>query len=221
VTYTLPSKSTSLINHSQKPTSSTLRSRRNGSLCGCTWPIRPYELPISKSEHGVRLTLLQIFRRLFYPTTLFTNRGPESSPWDIDRPERLLALVVYIFEEDVVKNKRCSVCAKPRGPSPMRTCLIPKGDILRGSCTNCHYHGNGLGCSHARGKGNLTRDKLPRMGWLLMDVIVINHKKRVDEEEAAYPYSHHARAVRCLTGRRVGAPQGYVEGGSASPGVAA
>ncbi|KAK4239819.1 hypothetical protein C8A03DRAFT_32095 [Achaetomium macrosporum] len=86
-------------------------------------------------------------QRLFEPVEYFRSDRKVKVSWNLLRPERALALAVYILEPDVHREKCCKQCMKRRGPSPSPMCIVPRGDVLGGACTNCFYSGSRARCS--------------------------------------------------------------------------
>ncbi|KAK5652981.1 hypothetical protein OQA88_9461 [Cercophora sp. LCS_1] len=67
-----------------------------------------------------------------------------------NRPERPVAIAAYLFAEaeNEEEEDRCSTCNHPGHTGPAAECIVPKGEITKGACTNCHYSGKGKECSH-------------------------------------------------------------------------
>ncbi|KAK3296961.1 uncharacterized protein B0H64DRAFT_114774 [Chaetomium fimeti] len=88
-----------------------------------------------------------VIQRPFEPASYLSGDETVEATWNLDRPERAMALAVYIFEEGKQEKPNCKKCSKSIGPLPAPVCFVPSSDVLGGACTNCAYSGRRLGCS--------------------------------------------------------------------------
>ncbi|KAH6840880.1 hypothetical protein B0I37DRAFT_385406 [Chaetomium sp. MPI-CAGE-AT-0009] len=95
-----------------------------------------------------------VIQRPFEPASYLSGTETVEASWSLDRPERAMAMAVYIFEEGIQERPNCKQCSKSIGPIPAPICLAPSSDVLGGACTNCSYSCRRLECSFVQGKSS-------------------------------------------------------------------